>query len=81
MHPVLKLPEAYPLPVGAALAMSWQLWWFGHDVANFRKEVFNEDFMKKEFGAKHQEEIGEEIKSGGYPDIGSGLYTDKLDYR
>ena len=37
--------------------------------------------MNKEFGAIHQKELGEDIKFGGSPDMGSGLYSQKLSYK
>lgn len=37
--------------------------------------------MNKEFGALHQKELGEDIKYGGSPDMGSGLYSQKLSYK
>lgn len=77
----MQVPSDYPLVVAAALGMTWQLWGFGSQVNCFRKETFNEDFMKKEWGTLHQKEIGEEIERGGYPDTGSGLYSQRLSYR
>ena len=36
--------------------------------------------MKKNFGTVHQQEINEQIKKGGYPDMGNGRYSEKLSY-
>jgi len=37
--------------------------------------------MVKNFGEAHKKEIGGEIESRGYPDMGSGLYSQKLGYK
>ncbi len=37
--------------------------------------------MRKHFGEMHQNELGEEIQMGGAPDVGSGLYAQKLSYK
>lgn len=36
--------------------------------------------MKQNFGAEHLRVTGNEIKEGGYPDTGSGLYSKNLSY-
>ncbi len=36
--------------------------------------------MKDNFGELHKTYINEEIKEGGYPDMGCGRYAEKLDY-
>ena len=76
----MEIPKDYPLVVGTALAMSWQCWRQGFQVGATRRKVFNKDFMEKEFGEVHRAEVGEEIQGGGYPDTGSGLYSQKLSY-
>ena len=50
----MYLPADYPLVVGAALAMNWQVWGFGAQVGRKRHELFNEDFMKKGWGTVHR---------------------------
>lgn len=57
----MNLPSDYPLVVAAALGMSWQMWGFGAQVSRFRKDTFNEDFMRKEWGTVHKNEVGTEI--------------------
>ena len=39
-----------------------------------------DDFMKKNFGKEHEEEVGGEVSKQGYPDAGSGRYSKKLPY-
>lgn len=36
--------------------------------------------MEKNFGEIHKNELKEDIQAGGYPDVGSGLYSQKLSY-
>jgi hypothetical protein len=43
-------PSDYPLVVAAALGMNLQTWGFGIQVGKARHDIFNEDFMKKEWG-------------------------------
>jgi uncharacterized membrane protein YecN with MAPEG domain len=45
-----------------------------------RSQVFTEEFMKSKFGRVHTEEVGGEIGKGGYPDMGSGKYSQELTY-
>ena len=76
-----QIPEDYPLVMGVALAMSWQMFTQGFAVPGLRKKIFNKDFMEKEFGAIHQRELKEPILGGGYPDTGNGKYSEKLSYK
>lgn len=45
-----------------------------------RSQVFTEEFMKSKFGRVHTEEVGGDIGKGGYPDMGSGKYSQELSY-
>lgn len=36
--------------------------------------------MKENFGAEHKKILGVDIKAGGYPDTGSGVYSRNLTY-
>ena len=36
--------------------------------------------MKENFSEIHSQELREEIKQGGYPDMGSGRYSQLLSY-
>ena len=51
-------------------------------VINFRggskRKFFDKDFMLKNFGEEHREAFGEDPTKGGYPDCGSGRYSEKL---
>ena len=46
-----------------------------------RRDIFNQEFMEKEFGQDHEEATGEKIQKGGYPDHGAGRYSMKLEYK
>lgn len=50
----LEIPKDYPLVVGVALAMSWQMFTQGFALPGLRKKIFNKEFMEKEFGAQHK---------------------------
>ena len=77
----MQLPADYPLAVLSALGMSWQMWAFGAQVAKARKTIFNEDYMIKEWGVPHKNQVGGEVQEGGCPDTGSGMYSQRLSYR
>jgi len=46
-----------------------------------RMEVFNKEFMEKNFKEMHEREIGSDLPQGGYPDMGNGRYAEKLTYK
>ena len=50
----MLLPREFYLPIAAALGVSWQVWAFGFQAGSARKDAFNEDFMRKEWGQIHQ---------------------------
>jgi len=37
--------------------------------------------MKQNFGSEHKTATGFDIEKGGYPDMGSGMYSQKLAYK
>ena len=45
-----------------------------------RAKAFTEQYMKENYGTEHLRLTQEEIKKGGYPDTGSGLYSNNLTY-
>jgi uncharacterized membrane protein YecN with MAPEG domain len=45
-----------------------------------RSEAFDEEFMTNQYGRIHQAEFNKKIEKGGYPDMGSGFYSQKLSY-
>jgi uncharacterized membrane protein YecN with MAPEG domain len=46
-----------------------------------RRQLFSDEFMKREFGDIHKKETGYEAPRLGYPDQGFGRYSDKLSYK
>jgi len=46
-----------------------------------RKKVFTKDFMRTNFRETHMANFGYGIIQGGYPDMGNGYYSKKLDYK
>eukprot|EP01017_Pseudomicrothorax_dubius_P036065 TRINITY_DN512_c0_g1_i1.p1 TRINITY_DN512_c0_g1~~TRINITY_DN512_c0_g1_i1.p1 ORF type:complete len:176 (-),score=32.91 TRINITY_DN512_c0_g1_i1:160-687(-) len=45
-----------------------------------RSKVFNKNFLEVHFGDEHRREFGVPPPRGGYPDMGTGRYSDKLPY-
>ena len=50
-----------------------------------RKKHFSEEFMKENFQTEHERHFpdgkAKELAKGGYPDMGSGRYSEKLSYK
>jgi hypothetical protein len=76
----LSLPKDFLKVPLVLIGMNVQLWFAGYYVGKVRKEIFNKEFMKKHFGEIHTNELKQEIQLGGYPDMGSGIYSQKLSY-
>lgn len=77
----MQLPKDYPIAVAVALAINLHCHVTSWKVGKSRKEIFNKEFMEKEFGLLHRSQFGEEIACGGYPDAGNGVYSQKLSYK
>lgn len=80
---LITLPPNYPYVMLTALWISFQCYFVGMSVPYAqRKKVFNREFMKQ-FDEQHIQSIS---KSGGapahgYPDMGTGIYSEKLSYK
>jgi len=46
-----------------------------------RKRVFTKEFLEKNFGQVHKLEVGDNLPRGGYPDMGTGRYSQLLSYK
>ena len=46
-----------------------------------RSKVFTKEFMKENFEKEHAQVNQGQIAPGGYPDMGSGRYSEKLSYK
>ena len=75
------IPQDYPWVLAAGLGITIHAFTQASSVSSERKRVFPKAFLEKEFGALHREQIGEDIPEGGYPDTGSGVYSQKLTYK
>jgi len=50
-------------------------------VGRARKKVFTKDFLRDNFGEEHEQYTNANIEeTSGYPDMGNGRYSAKLDY-
>ncbi|EGR31484.1 mapeg family protein, putative [Ichthyophthirius multifiliis] len=49
-------------------------------VISYRSSTFNKDFMNLNFGQLHQDTYNLSIRDMGFPDQGSGFYSQRLDY-
>lgn len=50
-------------------------------VSPARKKAFNKEFLQKHFGEVHKLEVGGSVPKGGYPDMGTGRYSQLLTYK
>lgn len=74
------LGSEYGWVIFAALAIILECFMVGGSIGRVRGKVFTEEFMQKNFGDEHKKYFNEDIKKGGYPDMGNGLYARKLSY-
>ena len=82
MSTVITIDKDYGLVVLAASALAVEYWltpliW----VAPVRKEVFNQQYLEKNFGQVHRLEVGAALPGNGYPDHGNGRYSQLLPYK
>lgn len=75
-----KLPKGFEKVLLVLAGMNLQAWYAGFKVSGYRRKIFNQEFMDKNFGEIHQNELKEKIQPYGYPDTGNGLYSHKLSY-
>jgi hypothetical protein len=78
---IMIIPADYPLVLAAGLGITFHAFTRAQAVMAFRLKIFPKEFMEKEFGAIHQEQLDEPIQKGGYPDTGNGRYSQKLSYK
>lgn len=80
MSTILTIPKDYGYVLLAVAGIGIQCFLSGFSIGMARRKAFPEDFMKENFGEIHRTEIGEEVRYMGFPDTGSGRYSEKLDY-
>lgn len=76
-----SIPKGFEKVLLVMAVMKLQASYEGVKVAKVRQQVFNQEFMDKNFKEVHEAEIGQPIVAGGYPDMGSGVYSQKLSYK
>lgn len=76
----LSAYHGYVLLAAAALAFECILIGFLFP-GRVRNNIFSEDFMRSKFAGEHARISDSPIAKGGYPDMGSGRYSDALAYR
>lgn len=82
MSLTLTLPQSYSYVLMSAVALGFQCFVVGFTVAQMkRKKYFTKEFLAKNFGEQHKKEFGTTVPQEGYPDHGSGRYSEKLSYR
>ncbi len=53
----MLFPKDYPLTIAVALAMNFHCYCSGWSVSKARKQIFNREFMEKEFGLLHRSQL------------------------
>ena len=46
-----------------------------------RLRIFTVGYLREHFGDQHRQAYGENLEEGGFPDMGSGRYSEKLSYQ
>lgn len=54
----MELPKDYPLAVAVALAINLHCHSAAWRISKKRNEIFNKEFMEKEFGLLHRSQLG-----------------------
>ena len=78
-----EIPDEYPWTVLACIALCLEcVLVSAMIVVPARKKYFPNEFMKKNFAEIHKENYpGHRAQPLGFPDVGSGIYSDKLSYK
>ena len=79
---IITIPCCYGWVLLSVVVIAIECWLVGGFVVMpARTKAFNKEFMKSTFGEEHKSEIGGEVSSAGYPDMGCGKYAEKLPYK
>lgn len=74
--------KQYGYVVLASMGIGLQCFFTGFGVSmRARQKYFTDQFMQDNFGEIHQKEVGKPLPKLGYPDSGSGIYSEKLTYK
>lgn len=77
----IEIPKGYENVLLTAFILSLECVLIGFFVAGrARGKIFSKQFMEENFGEEHKKAFNKEIGRGGYPDVGSGYYSSKLNY-
>ena len=78
----MTLPENYGLVLLSSAVIALQCYFVGFTVAQSkRREYFTQEFLQENFGEEHKKQFGTTVPQQGYPDHGSGRYSQKLPYK
>ena len=77
----ITITSEYGLALLSAAAIAFQCLATAVAPGKGRAKAFSQEFLNKHFGEQHKKDFGVEITKGGYPDMGSGRYSDKLTYK
>jgi len=80
----ITFPPEYPYVMLSSLLIGFLCLLFGFMVAGRKRgQIFTEEYMKKNFLKEHMEAFPNDKAppKGGYPDMGSGRYSQKLSYK
>ena len=76
----MELQPTFPYALFVIVLKLLQYMYVNCAAGKYRKTHFNPDFMSQ-FNEQHQADFNKLAPKGGYPDHGSGLYSQKLDYK
>ena len=75
----MELPDNYGLVLLVELLIPFQCFMFGFIfITPKRVKAFNKEYMQLNYGDVHANELGVPIDPVGYPDPGSGKYTEAM---
>ncbi len=77
----LTISNDYGYVLWAVGGLCVQCYLTGFEINFIRKKIFTKDFMQQNFSEVHKKELGQNLGSMGFPDTGSGRYSEKLSYR
>eukprot|EP00330_Aristerostoma_sp_ATCC50986_P006957 CAMPEP_0114581532 /NCGR_PEP_ID=MMETSP0125-20121206/5633_1 /TAXON_ID=485358 ORGANISM="Aristerostoma sp., Strain ATCC 50986" /NCGR_SAMPLE_ID=MMETSP0125 /ASSEMBLY_ACC=CAM_ASM_000245 /LENGTH=173 /DNA_ID=CAMNT_0001773819 /DNA_START=86 /DNA_END=607 /DNA_ORIENTATION=+ len=76
------IPKNYGYVILAASTIGLECYLTGFSIGmGARQRYFTKEFMQENFGELHKKEFGTDAPSLGYPDSGSGFYSQKLPYK
>ena len=80
MH--IDLPDNYGYVLLASVCVALQCYLVGFTIAQGkRRKYFTKEFLDQNFGEEHKKEFNTSVPQQGYPDHGSGRYSQKLPYK